>query len=109
MNKIFLHGNIGRDPELTFSNQDIAICKFTIATKNGEDKDPTWHNVVAFKKTAETINKYFKKGKEIIIEGKQDNQKYEKDGETKYSSVVICYSFDFCGKKDSSEESDLPF
>ena len=102
MNKIFLHGKLGKDPELSYTQNGDAVCKFSMATDNGKDKDPTWHNIVAFKKTAETIAEHFHKGKEILIEGKQEHNKYEKDDEIKYYSSVLCFSFDFCGSKNDS-------
>jgi len=112
MNKIILHGKLGKDPEISYAQSGNAICKFTMATDNGKDKDPTWHNVVAFKKTAEVIAEHFSKGKEILIEGKQEHNKYEdKDGKTNYFASVACFTFEFCGSKgdQAQPQSDNPF
>jgi len=58
-----------------------------------KDKDPTWHNIVSFNKTAELIAEHFHKGKEILVEGKQEHNKYEKDGKTTYYSSVALIFF----------------
>ena len=102
MNQIVLHGLLGKDPETSFTKGGKQVTKFTMATDNGKDKDPTWHNIVSFNKTAELIAEHFHKGKEILVEGKQEHNKYEKDGKTTYYSSVALFSFDFCGNKDST-------
>jgi len=108
MNQIMLHGRIGKDPEISYNQDGKPVTKFTMATDNGKDKDPTWHNITAFNKQAETIAEYFKKGSEIIVIGKQDHWKYEE----KWFSGVVLFSFDFCGNKETPKENkddDCPF
>ena len=103
-NKIIIKGFIGRDPEITYSQKGTAVVKFPVATSNGKEKDPTWHNCVAFSEKAEKIAEYFKKGDEIFLEGKQENTKHE----DKYYSSVLCFSFEFCGKKDRTSPDKTP-
>ena len=122
MNQIILHGLLGKDPETSFTQGGKQVTKFTMATDNGKDKDPTWHNIVSWDKSAVLIEKYFKKGSEIIVTGKQEHRKYEE----KYYSSVSMFTFEFCGKKDSNnsytdkeadysggdavaDDSDVPF
>ena len=91
-NKVQLIGNLGNDPEIITLDSGKKLAKFSIATnesyKNtmGEKvTDTQWHNVIAWNKTAEIIEKYVTKGNEIAIEGKLTSRSYEsKEGEKKY-------------------------
>ena len=99
VNKVLLLGNFGKDPEL--QGKDTMYCRFGIATTEiykGE-KEVTWHNCVAFGRTAETIAKYFSKGDPILVEGKIKTEKYE--GKT--SVTIMVFSFSFIGKKKDAE------
>ena len=95
MNHILLVGNLGRDPELAYSAQGLAVCKFTLATKermtNGEDTT-TWHNITCFGATAENVAGSIQKGDRVIVVGNARKSKYEKkDGTTGYSDEVRAY------------------
>jgi len=105
MNQIILHGRLGKDPETRFTADGKPVTKFTMATDNGKDKDPTWHNITAFNKQAELISENFSKGSEIVITGKQDHWKHE----DKWFSGVVLFSFDFCGSKEKKDDNDCPF
>ena len=105
INKAIIKGRIGRDLERTNS-----MVKFSIATdesykdKDGNKVEKTcWHNIVAFGKLADILEKFFSKGKEILIIGKIENT--EKDG--KYYSSIIADEFDFVGKSENNS-SDIP-
>lgn len=105
INKAIIKGRIGRDLERTNS-----MVKFSIATdesykdKDGNKVEKTcWHNIVAFGKLADILEKFFSKGKEILIIGRIENT--EKDG--KYYSSIIADEFDFVGKSESNS-SDIP-
>ena len=76
VNKVILIGNLGKDPEMKFTQAGMPVAKFSIATnerfkdKDGNWQDRTeWHNVVAFQKLAEIIGQYLKKGGKCYIEG----------------------------------------
>ena len=102
-----VHGRIGRDIECNYSNNGVAIAKFSVAVSekyNGEEKT-TWYNVTAFKTTAENLAKYFSKGSEIIIIGNMQFGSYDKDGVTRYTSDLIVRSFDFCGSKSDNQSA----
>ena len=109
MNLVLLKGNIGKGPEFTYSQGNLEICRFSLATnrrKKEGDKyvdDTTWHNITAFGKTAKFIDKYFSTGDPILIRGRIENRKYEKDGETKYYSGVIVEEAEFCSKRGESK------
>ncbi len=90
-NKVQLIGNLGNDPQIIKLENGNALAKFPLATnesylnKKGERVENTqWHNVIAWGKTAEIIEKLLKKGTEVIVEGKLINRSYddEKGGYT---------------------------
>ncbi|MFD0862876.1 single-stranded DNA-binding protein [Sungkyunkwania multivorans] len=105
-NKVQLIGNLGMDPEVIELDSGKKLAKFSIATnesyrnKSGEVvKETQWHNVVAWGKTAEIIEKYLAKGNEVAIEGKLTNRSYEtKEGEKRYITEVICNELLMLGK-----------
>jgi single-strand DNA-binding protein len=90
-NKVQLIGNMGNDPEIISLEGGKKLAKFSMATndtyKNGAGEKVTetqWHNIIAWNKTADIIEKYVQKGKEIMIEGKLTTRSYEnKEGEKK--------------------------
>ena len=96
-NKVQLIGHVGNDPEIKSFDGGKKLAKLSIATnesyKNdkGEKVEETqWHNLVAWGKTAEIIEKYVVKGKEIVIEGKLTHRSYEdKNGEKRYVTEVV--------------------
>ena len=106
-NKVQLIGNLGNDPEIITLDSGKKLAKFSIATnesyKNtmGEKvTDTQWHNVIAWNKTAEIIEKYVTKGNEIAIEGKLTYRSYEsKEEEKKYITEVVCNELLMLGGK----------
>ena len=106
-NKVQLIGNLGNDPEIITLESGKKLAKFSIATNNsyknlaGEKITETqWHQIVAWNKTAEIIEKYVQKGKEIMIEGKLTTRSYEnKEGEKKYITEVVCNELLMLGGK----------
>ena len=96
-NKVQLIGNLGNNPEIITLESGKKLAKFSIATnesyKNSQgDKvtDTQWHNVVAWNKTAEIIERYLEKGNEVAIEGKLTSRSYEtKEGEKRYITEVV--------------------
>lgn len=104
MNKIILKGRLISDPEFKKTPNDVSICNFCIAVNRRFSKDETdFINCDAWRKTAEFINNYFKKGQEILIIGELHIEKYEKDGEKKISAKVVVEEADFCGSKTQNQ------
>lgn len=105
-NKVQLIGHLGNDPEMMTLDSGKKRAKLTIATndvyKNQQGEKITetqWHNVVAWGKLAEVIEKYASKGKEIAIEGKLTHRSYEdKNGDKKYTTEVIAQEMLLLGK-----------
>ncbi|MDX1829259.1 MAG: single-stranded DNA-binding protein [Lutibacter sp.] len=96
-NKVQLIGNVGQEPTITNLESGKKVARLSLATNenyknsNGEKQTETnWHTIVAWGKTAEIIEKYVTKGKEIAIEGKLTSRSYEnKEGEKRYVTEVI--------------------
>jgi single-strand DNA-binding protein len=111
LNKVMLIGNLGRDPEIRYSQQGVAVVSFTLATneqwtdKNtGEKQEKTeWHRVVAFRKQAEILEKYLSKGSQVYIEGKLQTRNYEKEGQTHYTTEVVVSDFVFLGGRSDGQ------
>ena len=105
-NKVQLIGNLGSDPEIINLESGKTLAKFTLATnenfKNSEGEkqtDTQWHNIVAWGKTAEIIEKYVHKGKEIALEGKLTYRRYEdKDGIERHKTEIVCSEILMFGK-----------
>ncbi len=105
-NKVQLIGNLGNDPEIVTLDSGKKLAKFSMAThetyKNQQGErvtDTQWHNVVAWGKTADLVESYVTKGKEIAIEGKLTHRSYEdKEGVKRYSTEVVCNELLLLGK-----------
>lgn len=96
-NKVQLIGHVGQDPEIKNLQEGKKFAKITVATneiyykENGDKVEQTeWHPVIAWGKTAEIIEKYATKGKEVVIVGKLTHRSYDdKNGEKKYVTEVL--------------------
>ena len=105
-NRVQLIGNLGNDPEIMNLDGGKKLARFSVATnetyKNAAGEkvtDTQWHNVVAWGKTAEIVENYLTKGKEIALEGKLVNRSYEtKEGEKKYTTEINCNEILMLGK-----------
>ena len=105
-NKVQLIGHVGNAPEIVNLESGKKLAKFSIATnesyKNAKGEkitDTQWHNVVAWGKTAELVENYVPKGKEVGVEGKLTSRSYEdKDGIKRYITEVVCNELLLLGK-----------
>ncbi|WP_299363569.1 single-stranded DNA-binding protein [Winogradskyella sp.] len=105
-NKVQLIGNLGNDPEIINLESGKTLARFSIATnesyKNAQGErvtDTQWHNIVAWGKTAEIIEKFITKGKEVAIEGKLTTRTWEdKDGIKRYTTEVMVNELLMLGK-----------
>ena len=105
-NKVQLIGNLGKDPEIFNLESGKTLAKFSIATnesyKNTQGEkitDTQWHNIVAWGKTAQIVEKFITKGKEVAIEGKLTTRSWEdKDGMKRYITEVVCSELLMLGK-----------
>ncbi len=116
LNKVLLIGNLGKDPELRYTPDGLAILKFPIATseyfktQSGEKSEKTtWHNIVIFGKIAQTLANYLSKGKQVFVEGRINNRSYDdKDGNKKYISEVVATNIVLLGAKGVAGSPEPP-
>lgn len=115
LNKVTLIGNLTRDPELKSLPSGNSVCSFSLATNEVYyDKDKKkqekveFHNCVAWGKTAENIAQYMSKGSQLLIEGKLQTRKWEKDGTTHYRTEIVADRVQFGAKRggDSQPKRD---
>lgn len=113
VNKVILVGNVGKDPEVKYLEQDVAVAKFTLATsesykaKNGERVETTeWHNIVLWRGLAKVAEQYVKKGSKLFIEGKITHRQYEQDGVTKFFTEIVGNNMVMLDSKESRERSN---
>lgn len=113
VNKVILVGNVGKDPEIRYLDNGVALARFTLATsENYKDKEGNkqtkteWHNIVLWRGLAEVAEKYVKKGNPLYIEGKITNRSYEQDGATKYFTEIVGNEMKMLGSKSDSGNSN---
>lgn len=106
MNRVFLMGNLGADPELRSTQGGTSVASVNLATtrrvKRGEDwgDETEWHKLVAWSGTAETMAKHLKKGSKILVEGRLQTRKWQdKGGVDHYTTEIVVESFEFAGPK----------
>ncbi len=114
VNKVFLIGNLGRDPETRYMPNGDAVCNFSIATseqwtdkQSGEKKEATeWHNIVAFRKLAEICGQYLTKGSSVYIEGRIKTEKWQdKAGNDRYTTKIYADNMKMLGGKRDGDQS----
>ena len=111
MNKVMLIGNVGKDPEVRYVDQGVAVASLSFATtergytlQNGTQvPDHTdWHNVILWKKLAEIIEKYVHKGDKLYIEGRIRYRSYDdKQGQRRYVTEIWADNLELLGSPKS--------
>lgn len=125
INSVVIQGRLARDPEIKTTQSGVAVANFTVCWSDRYKETETKLFVFcrAWRGTAEFIEKYFKKGQEIAVEGRLITEEWEKDGEKKSRVVLDVRGVHFCGKREDSQgaaaepaesqpvqvEDDLPF
>jgi single-strand DNA-binding protein len=114
VNKVFLLGNVGKDPEIRATAGGMTVASFSLATADrakdaqGNWADKTeWHNIVCFQRTAEVVRDYVKKGSQILVEGKIQTRSWDDkaSGEKKYKTEILCNELTLLGGKAAGEGS----
>jgi len=102
LNKVFLYGNLTRDPELRALPNGGQVCSFGIATnrtyKNAQgekQEEVEFHNISAFGRTAEVMGQYLKKGRPVFVEGRLRTRSWDKDGVKQYRTEIVADTFQF--------------
>ena len=107
LNKVFLMGNLGRDPEVRYTQGGAAVANFSIATnerwtdKNGQQQEKTeWHKIVVWGKTAELCGQYLKKGRQAFIEGRLQTREWtDKQNAKQYTTEIVATNVQFIGPR----------
>jgi len=106
VNKVFLLGNVGKDPEIRTTAGGMTVASFSLATadrakdQQGNWADKTeWHNLVCFQRTAEVVRDYVKKGSQIFVEGKIQTRSWDDktSGEKKYKTEILVNELSLLG------------
>jgi single-strand DNA-binding protein len=106
VNKVFLLGNVGKDPEIRTTPGGMTVATFSLATADrakdaqGNWADKTeWHNLVAFQRTAEIVRDYVKKGSQIFVEGKIQTRSWDdkESGQKKYRTEILINDLSLLG------------
>lgn len=113
MNLIAIKGRLTRDPELktvTVKGEDKTVCNFAVAVDRSFGEGADFFNCQIWGKRAMVIDKFFSKGKEIVVQGEMRCRPYEdKQGNKRQAWEVAVGQFDFCGKKsDDTSAGDIP-
>jgi single-strand DNA-binding protein len=110
-NRVVIMGNLGQDPELRYTPNQVAVCTLNIATTDyrtsadGQKVEQTeWHRVVVFNKQAENCQKYLAKGRSVLIEGKLQTRSWEdqKTGQKRYMTEIVAQNVQFVGGSSQS-------
>ena len=108
INKVILVGNVGKDPDVRYFDNNEGVANFTLATtergfttRDGKQipERTEWHNITAWRGLAKVAESYIRKGTQLYIEGKLRTRSYEQDGVTKYTTEVIAETLKMLGRK----------
>ena len=111
MNRVTLVGNLGQDPELRYTQNQIPVVNFSVATTesrmdaHGNKVDQTeWHRVIVWNKQAENVAKYLKKGRSVLVEGKITYRKWQdKNGMDRYTTDIVAQRVLFLGSAQQDQ------
>ncbi len=118
LNKVFLMGNLTRDPELRHTAQGTSVANFSIAVNRsfkGSDgdfkKETNYFNIIVWGKSGENCQKYLSKGRPVLVEGRLQNRSYEtQDGQKRTVTEIVADNVQFLGGRgDTQEESSDSF
>ena len=110
MNKVFLIGNLTRDPELSTTNSGISVCRISIAVSrrfaNADgSRETDFFNIVVWRGLGENCNKYLNKGSKCAVSGELQNRSYDaQDGSKRYITEVIASDVEFLGSPNSGTQ-----
>ncbi len=117
VNKVILIGNLGKDPEVRYTPNGLAVANITIATTeawkdktSGEAQEKTeWHRVVMYNRLAEITGEYLRKGSKVFIEGRLQTRKWQDktSGQDRYTTEIVADTLEMLGKSNNTS-SDSP-
>lgn len=117
INRVIVLGTLGKDPEVRYMPNGDAVTNISVATseswvdKNtGEKHEKTeWHRIVFFKKLAEIVGEYLRKGSKIYLEGKLQTRKWQaQDGSDRYTTEIVAHDMQMLDKKEDQPSDQAP-
>ncbi len=103
---IHIIGNVGRDPELKYTGEGVAVCEFSVAVNDYQDR-VTWFKVSAWRQLAETCNTYVVKGMQLMVAGRVSVSAYiAQDGEARASLELTARDVQFFGQRGEGGDGD---
>ncbi|MDD5457548.1 MAG: single-stranded DNA-binding protein [Candidatus Margulisbacteria bacterium] len=109
-NKVFLIGNLTRDPEMRFTTAGIPVTRFTIAVnrrfKSADNQEADFIRILTWRKLAEFAGEYLTKGKTVAVEGRLQVDSYEKEGKTRMTAEVLADNVQILSRK-TTEAGDV--
>ena len=112
MNKVWLIGNLTKDPELTETPNGVAVCKFSIAvsrdySSSDGTRETDFFNITVWRGRAENCGKYLKKGNKVAVVGRLQTRSYDdKDGNKRYVTDIVADEVEFLTPRGASEGMD---
>ena len=109
MNKAFLIGHLARDPEIRYTQAQIAVCSFTLAvnrqkTQNNQNPGADFLRVIAWGKLGEICSKYLQKGRQAAVTGRIQTGSYkDREGRTVYTTDIVAEQVEFLGAPQSGQ------
>lgn len=116
VNRVFLIGRLGRDPEVRHTTSGSAVASFSLATDerwtdaDGNRQTRTeWHNIVAWRKLAEICGQYLRKGRLVFIEGRIQTREWDdRDGNKRRTTEIIASNMQMLGGRGEADQSSEP-
>lgn len=112
LNKVFIIGNLTRDPELKSLPSGMQVATFSVATNRvykdrdgNKQESAEFHNIVVFGRQAETSAQYLKKGSGALIEGRLQTRSWEQDGQKKYRTEIVADRVQFGDRRSGGSDS----
>ena len=111
MNSVALIGRLTRDPEVRYTESQMAVARFSIAInrvpgRDGQDRGADFPNIVVFGKQAENCERFLTKGRQVAIQGHIQTGSYEKDGRKVYTTDVVADRIEFLEWGDREQKDD---
>ena len=117
VNKVIIIGNLGADPEIKYTQSNVPLATFRVATtenwkdQSGEWQERTeWHRIVAWRHLAERAERFLRKGKQVYVEGRLETRKWQdRDGNDRYTTEVVARDLMILGRREEGEGGGQQF
>ncbi|MBN2726215.1 single-stranded DNA-binding protein [Candidatus Mcinerneyibacteriota bacterium] len=103
VNKVFIAGNITRDPEIRYTGSGKAVTTLTVAVNDYFSQEASFFRVVVWERQAENCQKYLSKGSPVLVEGRLQSRNYEVNGEKRNVVEIVAQNVQFLSSGSSSE------